>query len=209
MAKTFLRSSPARRLVVEVDWVEGREPSNDALGHLGAVIRSVVSKPGGVVVQRGSAFPAEAQRYSLQKIADVERRRRANRSSGDTATIWIAYLNGELAENEDALGVAFAASSVVIFRDQIDRATSAILLAVEIERAVIVHEAGHLLALVNIGYRSKINHEDAAHPNHSNNQESVMYWAVDSVSIRDLLGGGPPENFDAADRADLAMLRGG
>jgi hypothetical protein len=60
---------------------------------------------------------------------------------------------------------------------------------------------------VNIGYRSRFNHEDPAHPNHSNNPGSVMYWAVEDISIRNVLRGGPPPDFDDADRADLAMLR--
>ncbi|MEA3055907.1 MAG: hypothetical protein QOD30_1339, partial [Actinomycetota bacterium] len=38
---------------------------------------------------------------------------------------------------------------------------------------------------------------------------SVMYWAVESTVVTDLLTGGPPRDFDAADLADLAEIRGG
>jgi hypothetical protein len=34
-----------------------------------------------------------------------------------------------------------------------------------------------------------------------------MYWSVEDISIRNVLRGGPPPDFDDADRADLAMLR--
>ncbi len=209
MARTFLRSSPARRLVVEVDYVQGRAPSTNALNHLQQVLSGVCAKPGGVVVQRGSAIASSGSSYSIEDIKAIERWARSARSAGDTATIWIVYLDGELSDAPGALGVAFDASSAAIFRDRIDEATTAVFLATEIERAVIVHEAGHLLALVNIGYKSRIAHEDAQHPHHSSNDESVMFWAVEDVSIKNLLGGGPPDDFDDADRADLAMLRNG
>ena len=34
------------------------------------------------------------------------------------------------------------------------------------------------LGLVNLVYTSPADHEDAGHPGHSNNEDSVMYWAV-------------------------------
>ncbi len=122
--------------------------------------------------------------------------------------MWVCYVGGSYADSDTALAVSFSASSFAIFRDRIDDATTALILAAEVERSVLVHEAGHLLALVNIGYRSRFDHEDPAHPHHSNNTASVMYWAVEDVSVRNLLRGGPPDDFDEADRADLAMLRG-
>ena len=36
-----------------------------------------------------------------------------------------------------------------------------------------------------------------------------MHWAVESVSILDALGGGPPDDFDDDDRADLADIASG
>jgi hypothetical protein len=63
------------------------------------------------------------------------------------------------------------------------------------------------MALINFGYHSAYNHEDSSHPHHSNNPNSVMYWAVEDVSVRNILRGGPPADFDDADRADLTMLR--
>jgi hypothetical protein len=33
-----------------------------------------------------------------------------------------------------------------------------------------------------------------------------MYWAVESSLVTDVLQGGPPKDFDDADRADLATI---
>ena len=207
MATSYLRASPARSLLVEVDWMSDRKPSSSGLAHLESILRRELVKPDGVEVRFGAEMTTSRSTWTVDDMVQAERQFRALRSGGARATMWIAFVGGSFAENDSALGAAFTASAAVIFRDRISDAASALLLASEIERSVLVHEAGHLLGLVNIGYRSGIDHEDAAHPHHSNNPDSVMYWAVEDLSIRNLLTGGPPDDFDAADRADLAMLR--
>lgn len=207
MAKSYLQASPARSLLVEVDWMSGRKPSASSLAHLESILRRELAKPDGVKVAFGGEISTARTSWTVDDMAAAERRFRAQRSSGSRVTMWVAFVGGSFSENDSALGAAFAASAAVVFRDRISDATSAVLLAPEIERSVLVHEAGHLLGLVNIGYRSPRNHEDPAHPHHSVNPDSVMYWAVEDLSIRNILGGGPPDDFDADDRADLAMLR--
>jgi len=209
MARTYLRASPAGRMIVEVDAVEGREPSKAVLDHLSTILRRELDKPEGVSVRRGNTFAASSDRYTLEDIDRLERRHRANRSGGATATMWIVYLNGQLSGEPGTLGVAYRASAAAIFADRIGQATTALVSRTAIERAVVTHEAGHLLALVNIGYTSPHDHEDPAHPKHSNNDASVMYWAIEDISIANLLNGGPPSDFDQFDRDDLRLLREG
>ena len=82
--------------------------------------------------------------------------------------------------------------------------------AVAAEKATLVHEVGHLLALVNITYRSPRDHHDEENQGHSTNVNSVMYHAVDTVGVFTLFRGmnrQPPTDFDADDRADLADLK--
>jgi len=208
MATVYLRPTLATSLVVEVDWVRGREPSQTALDHLASVLDRELNKPAGIEVVRGNEIANPTSEYTLADLQAVERANRDHHSTGSVSTMWFAELNGSFAEASAALGVSFSASSAAIFRDRIDDATTALVLASQIESSVFTHEAGHLLALVNIGYRSAFDHEDPEHPHHSNNEGSVMYWAVEDVSVRTLLRGGPPDDFDSADRADLAMLRG-
>jgi hypothetical protein len=207
MATTYLRPSPARSLVVEVDWMSGRKPSSSSLSHLETVLRRELAKPDGVSVRLGAEMATSRTTWSVGDLVVAERQFRRERSAGSRATMWVAFVGGSFDQTPSALGAAFTASAAVVFRDRIGEATSALLLASEIERSVLTHEAGHLLGLINIGYRSTIAHEDPAHPKHSNNPDSVMYWAVEDLSVRDVLSGGPPEDFDASDRADLAMLR--
>ena len=109
------------------------------------------------------------------------------------------------------LGVAVDASTVAIFQDTISQSENFLgrPSADEMERAVTVHEAGHLLGLVNLVYQSPIDHEDPDHPGHSSNEDSVMYWAIESNSIGNVFSGSIPDEFDADDKSDLAGMASG
>jgi hypothetical protein len=208
MARAYLRRSPATSLTVEVDYVSGRQPQQSALDHLKAILERELDKPAGISIRVGSAIASNTTSWTVQAMVAFERAHRNDHSSGAHASMWFGYVGGSFADNANALAVAFTASSSMIFRDRLNDATSALVIEPEIERSVITHEAGHLLALVNLGYRSKHNHEDPQHPGHSSDPDSVMYWAVEDISIRTIVHGGPPSDFDQDDRDDLAMLRG-
>lgn len=92
--------------------------------------------------------------------------------------------------------------------DVVSRATVPGLSRETVETAVLTHETGHLLGLVDLYLAT--GRQDSAHPGHSSNKGSVMYWAVETTDLVTAFGqGGPPRNFDAADLADLANIRDG
>jgi hypothetical protein len=208
MARVLLRATPARRLAIEVAYVAGRKPTQQALDHLTTILRREAQKPDGITVVAGAQLPGSATSYSLADIVSLESRFRHLHSNGSVATIWIAALNGDYSQGSGTLGLAFRATAEVLFEDQIKQAANLFVSADAIERSVITHETGHLLALINIGYHSAYDHEDPSHPHHSKYQSSVMYWAIEDTSIATILSGGPPDDFDQYDRADLAQLRG-
>ena len=72
-----------------------------------------------------------------------------------------------------------------------------------------MHEAGHLLGLVNLVYTSPIDHEDPDNPGHSSNEDSVMYWAIESTSIGNFISGSIPDEFDDDDKFDLNGMADG
>ncbi|MBV07095.1 MAG: hypothetical protein CMA55_02155 [Euryarchaeota archaeon] len=155
------------------------------------------------------AFGSDDDSYTLDEVMVLEDRERTRHKEGDTFVVHLLYLNGEYADNPDALGVAYRGSSIVIFKEQIEDAAFLFVSAQDIEKAVLVHEYGHLVALVNIGYTSPHDHEDPDHPGHSTNDESVMYWAVESVDLGNQLAGEPPNQFDSDDLDDLQRMREG
>lgn len=114
-------------------------------------------------------------------------------------------------EDSSVLGVAVDASTVAIFKDSVDEAQGLFgrPSSEEVERAVTVHEAGHLLGLVNLVYTSPIDHEDPDHPHHSKNEDSVMYWAIETNDVGNFITGNIPDEFDDDDKSDLEGMASG
>lgn len=212
-ALAYLRDAH-RKLVVEVTAVEGKGPRPEAIDLLKTRLGEVLSKPDGIEIRGAQTIPASNTEYSIKEIAELEDRYRKVRSDreGPVASVHVLYINGRIrndAPNVETLGAAYRASSIVMAPDTIERASNPVLSADKIERAVLVHEFGHVLGLVNIGYRSPRDHEDPEHPGHSKNRASVMYWAVNSFDVANILAGDLPTTFDADDKADLADRKAG
>lgn len=201
-----------QRLVVEVDVQDGVQPSQGALDHLVATMRAVVDKPGGVVLSGGNTFASDRDQWSTADLRQVAAQNRDTRSAGDTVSVYVLYVEGEFVsdgQSTNAIGVAHSASEMALFPQRWEGLGGLLGSDSAIERAVLVHEWGHLLGLVNIGYESEIDHEDPEHPGHSSNRGSVMYWAIESTFISQVFSGPPPDDFDQADLADLEGIRTG
>jgi hypothetical protein len=197
-------------LVVEIDAVPGAAPRPESVDLLRRRLGEVVDKPGGITILPTGSASAGDGAWSFSELQGAEAAHRTTRNSTSGASLYLLFVDGR-PPREGAIGVAYSASAAAIFSDQIDEAATLLVTAAEIERADVVHEVGHLLSLVNLGYTSSRDHEDADHPGHSDNPASVMYWAVDNVGVATLLGGrpAPPTEFDADDLADLAAIRSG
>ena len=199
------------RLHIEIDYVTEYGPDSDAVDLLKQRIEETTDKTSISVSQ--SSFGSTDSSYSLEEILDIEKSQRERYKSGNTFIIHILYLNGEYEDNDQTLGLAYKGSSFVIFKEAIKDAVPfgglSLISAEDIEKSVIVHEYGHLVALVNNGYESPHDHEDPDHPNHSNNDESVMYWAIESQDIANQIDGEPPNDFDSDDLDDLRLMKEG
>lgn len=208
LALPYLRSGHPR-LVVEITAVEGRAPAREVRDLLARRLRGVLDKPEGIVVLAPRIVPPQGDRHDLADIRAIEETHRRRFTTDRTAVMHYLFLGGRYEEDEGALGLAHRASSVAIFPDTIDEAATPLVPASAITGSVLVHEAGHLLRLVNIGYRSPRDHEDPDHPNHTVHRDGVMYWAVESISVTNILSGGPPDTFHPDSRADLEALKAG
>ena len=117
------------------------------------------------------------------------------------------FLRGGFAESDTVLGVSVRSDVAAVFSDRVDEAAGLVGNRGRIEDAVTMHEAGHLLGLVDLFLRT--GRADTDHPGHSRSTRSVMYYAVESTLVGSILDGGPPTSFDRDDLADLATIRTG
>jgi len=203
----ILKENNYSKLHIEINYVTGNEPDSDALNLLKQRIQEVTDKTSISVSQ--SSFGSTDNSYTLEEILEIENNERTRTKSGNTFVIHILYLNGEYEDNDQTLGLAYSGSSFALFKEKIEDSAFLLISSTDIEKSVIVHEFGHLLGLVNNGYQSPHNHEDSQHPHHSNNDESVMYWAIESQDIGNQIDGEPPNNFDSDDLDDLRLMKEG
>jgi hypothetical protein len=206
LCRPYLRADYAR-LVVEIDHQSGAAPTDAAVEHLLRVLRSVVAKPAGVVLAGGGEIPGGARTWTVDDLRGVASQHRSQYSSVDQVVLYLLAVRG--AFEDDAIGVAYRASEFAVFPDQIGDLATLLGGRAVLERAVLVHEAGHLLCLVNLTYTSALDHADPDHPHHSRDPNSVMYYAVETSAVAQVFNGAPPSDFTAADRADLEGLRTG
>jgi len=170
-ARELLSATPYTTLHVEVGFVAGLEPSSLALERLGERLGDLVNKPGGVNVTLGSPIAAPSQ--SVWSVADCLALERANRKSAPfaapVASIYVLYMPGESsrdAQGSTTLGWSVSPTSFAVFAQTIAMNPPAVGSAADLEGAVLVHEACHLLGLVNNGTPELCEHEDptfAAH----------------------------------------------
>ena len=205
LAGFFLRPAASDRIVVELRAQPGAAPRQATIDHLAQVLRDVSGKA--VTIDGPRAVAGGAQSWSVDELTRTADRASTHRQSSATSVMRLLYLHGDFAGDERVLGISVRGDVAAIFSDQVQAAGGVLTGAGPLEDAVTVHEAGHLLGLVDLFVDT--GRDDPEHPGHSRNPDSVMYWAVESSLVTEVLTGGPPRNFDAADRADLRRIRNG
>jgi hypothetical protein len=202
-APGILSPSFSSEVVVEIRTQSGAGPQQASLDHLTSVLRSVTGKT--VNVAQGAAIDGGAKSWSADDL----------RSTGDAgmaqgngrAVIHLLFVHGSFGGDTGVLGVAARGDVAAIFIDQVKSSSTPLVGSTGIETAVVTHEVGHLMGLVDLYLHT--GRQDPDHPGHSTDTQSVMYWAVESNLVADLLQGGPPKDFDSADLADLQTIRNG
>lgn len=223
----YLRSDPYPDLLVEVDYAEGREPSDLALSTLESTLKEVTAKRE-VRILDPTRIETTTDSWNVESLLALEAETRSMDGGGAAAVMHVIYVNGRYTGqggdgDGQVLGVEVA-GHVFIFKDAFSEMRLPAVPALPglpaptapaaetVERAVLVHEVGHALGLVNAGVPMVTPHEDAEHEGHSSNSKSVMYWALDSSrAVGELLRDNEfvPYRFDANDLADLKAYREG
>jgi hypothetical protein len=205
LARVLLQPEPARRLAVEVLQQHGAAPRAGTVEHLTTTLGNVSRKR---VLDAGRwSVPDERTEWTAAAINGMVDEMGRTDHEADLAVVHVLFLRGSFEDGASVLGVATRADTLAIFVDRVADASTALVGRGQIESAVAVHELGHLLGLVDLVVDT--GRADPDHPGHSRNRRSVMYWAVESGLVTQVLSGGPATTFDDDDLADLAAMRNG
>ena len=201
-------------MIIEIDYVKDFFPTSEVTDYLRNRLDHYCDKD--TIPIFPDEIPKSQSSYSLDDIKKLEKEHRDYRTTGSDIVAYVLYLNGYYSEDSNVLGIAYSETSIAIFKEKIYDITIKPWAVnqvshVDFEKSVVVHEFGHLLALVNIGYESDRNHEDTR-GNHCVHKDCVMYYAIETASIIDLITQDdpkPPSDFGNDCSHDLSNLKSG
>lgn len=204
----FLAEDKFDALNVEVVAVEGHEPNQAALDNLENFLESRLNKSRGVTIVQRTVSSPKNNSFTAQDLRDLEDDLRSEYAENSTLTGYIFYADEgyvEDTENSQVLGLAYSSTSMCIFKDAITENSGGFGQVSEenLETAVLKHEFGHVLGLVNNGTPMVQNHEDPNRRGHCDNENCLMYYASETGDMLGFLGGNEVPGLDSQCIADL------
>ena len=219
----YVRGDVDRRLVMEVDAVPGAEPRSGVESTVVDRMRDLLDKPDGIEIVRGGVIASRGadHAWTFEELQALAADSFDDDSPAGTITMHTMWLDGHYHDDSASgatLGLAWANTYIVMFRDTIESSCGGIgpigedLLCSTAQSLVWLHEVGHVIGLVNNPMPMVSPHEDAEHDAHDHDEGCLMYWSFDQragiAAIQDsLLGGGTRIDFDAACLADINAVR--
>ena len=208
-ANELLASSNYSSLKIEVQYMTGFQPDAAALNHLQALLNGLLNKPGGISIITKEIPASGDLTLSVNDVITIEKNNRTAFTNGTELAVYLLYTNGHYTDN-NVLGIAYKNTSTVLFGKNINDNSGGLGQAsrTKLVATVAEHELGHLLGLVDIGSTMQTPHKDAAHGNHCNNSNCLMYYASETSDILGFLIAGNIPSLDANCRADLTANGG-
>ncbi len=203
-ANDFLSSDNYTTLTIEVDYVEGFQPTQEALNNLRNFLQTRLNKTN-VSVSLDDEIPSPGNSpYSAQQAFDVEEEHRNTYTSGNSLAAYFIVLDGEF-EQQNVLGFAYFNTSMALLGGTIEENSGGFNQPSRetVETTVLQHEFGHILGLVNNGTSMVQDHQDEQNGAHCDVDSCLMYFAVRTTDFTsNLMGGNVPE-LDAQCIEDL------
>ncbi len=212
-SQMYLENEPYSDLIIEYDYVEGHRPNKTAMSILERKVENYTDKEN-VVSKLDDEIPVNHTRVGLYDSNDISELNDAYMDygrEGDTISIHVLYLDGEWKEKENVLGLSKRPYQIVIFSrvvedfaETLDEQLEKDIFKLDVEAPVLVHEFGHLLSLVGLGYES--DHEDAEYPGHCDESAGDCVMAG-YVEVKEDTDEKPPLEFCELCKEDLKQIK--
>lgn len=163
-AEDLLTASKFTSMKIEMVYVEGNRPTDQAINLFKEFLMKRTHKPDGINFLLRSVPSSGKAPFAIEEIAEIERQERTAYNVGDEIAIWIYFADGSNEEDTNekiVLGSAFRNTSMVIYEKTIrefanrnDAPSKEV-----IEASTLNHEFGHLFGLVDLGIEPVSEHE--------------------------------------------------
>lgn len=187
-ANDFLADSNFTDLVVEIDYMPEYAPNEQALDSLKSFLKQRLHKSS-ITIKKPTEIPSGGEdRYSATEIRNLESENRSTFTKGDTLAAYFVILDGKY-EEQNLLGIAYYNTSNAFFGPSYDEASSGTGSPSRyiVEATSFRHEFGHLFGLVANPYSEtemqKDHNDDPYHPQHCNNDQCLMYYAMETTDV--------------------------
>lgn len=206
-AGALLRSSVYSTLHLEIQFAPGMRPQARSIDNLVSFLKTYLDKPGGITVGYQEVDSIRKAKINTQDAARFSDKHRVTYTKGQQITLYLYFSEAQFT-SFGVGGIAFRNTSILILPKTI-RANSSeksVGSLVRAETGVLLHEAGHLLGLVNHGTPMVTPHQDIAHKFHCNNRNCLMYYAMEGSGLMKATASAVP-GLDAACIKDLKGLK--
>lgn len=206
--KDFLSNEKYEKLTIEFVYVEGHEPTAEAIAHLTNALSERLNKPQGITITKTKIESPGLSSYSAEDVREIEEKHRELFPKKEILSAFVfiadAGYSGD-SGNSKSLGIAYDPTSIVIFEKTLRDYSGGIgqPTLVTLESIALKHEFGHLLGLVNNGTAMHEHHQDVSNGHHCNDQSCIMYYAAETTDVIGFLTGGNIPGFDAKCIADM------
>lgn len=189
-ANDFLADSNFTELIVEIDYMEGYEPNEEALDSLKTFLEQRLYKSTVTIQDPTVIEPGNQENYTAEEIRDLEDQHRdefTETTEDDRLAAYMIIVDGEY-EQSNVLGIAYYNTSNAFFGPAYEQASGGIGQAsrFKVEATSFRHEFGHLFGLVNIdgsGTDMQNEHQDENNGHHCDNEECLMYYAMETTDL--------------------------
>jgi hypothetical protein len=211
-ARSFLDDRRFSVVGLEVDYMEGYEPTEAALDSLTMALNRHVSKSSIHVLTPTQIPAADDGPYSSSQVRDLEATHRDHYTRAESDTIWAHFLilDGTFSD-ENVVGIAYHNTSMAFFGETIEDISGGLNQPsrTKVEATVFRHEFGHNLGLVNNGIPpQEENHHDAENGAHCTNDQCVMYYTIETTDFFSGLVDRPIPAFEQFCTEDMAAQDG-
>lgn len=208
-ATDFLTDDDFDELIIEIQFMEGYEPTNEALINLESFLEERLNKSS-ITILEPTEIPAEGrQRYSANEVRDLEREHRTQFSEEGSLAAYFIFLDGEY-DQANVLGIAYFNTSMALFGETIKTTSDGIfqLDQATVETVVFQHEIGHIIGLVNNGVDMQTDHQDEENGSHCDDENCLMYFSVRTTDFFANIFDGQIPELDQQCIADLQAAGG-